>query len=463
MEHIKVLLFELDSARGAGKRIRELLEAAAGTKFELKHHIVPPSNIPAATQCLAGILADFSPQLSLVLSAFEAEADLADFFRAFRVVAHPAPVIAVSDTEEPHQLDAALTQGADDYLLPPFRATDVLRRVGGWLGETKQHDASVQALKEGLNLEHMIGESPRLVDEIRKIPLLARRDTPVLIEGESGTGKEIYARALHDHSRCTRGPFIAVNCGAVPEGMAENEFFGHESGAFTGANGPSAGLIYEANGGTLFLDEVDSLPPPIQVKFLRLLENKEYRRLGSPKLCKAEVRIISATSRVLQEEVSLRHFREDLLYRLNAIRITLPPLRERTGDIPLLCRHFVCKYSDGFKEISPAAMQKLLFYGWPGNVRELKHVIEEAVALSQRPTIEWHDIHLPSSEMDGQLETFQVLKAKILQRFAREYLPALLAQYGNVSRAARAAGKHPAAFRQLLRKYRIRLPERLEV
>ena len=289
---------------------------------------------------------------------------------------------------------------------------------------------------------------------------MAKHDASILILGETGTGKELCARAIHRFSPRASKPFVAVNCGAIPVELAENELFGHIPGAFTGADSPQPGLIREANYGTLFFDEIDSLPLLVQVKLLRFLQEKEYKELGSAKVHRADVRVIAATNSEIEEVVKEGKFRKDLFYRLSVIPFILPPLRERKEDIPLLARHFLAKYSSHFgkqiTDFTPEAMRTLLLYQWPGNVRELENVIERAAVFSGQPVIHHTDIRLPHSESSAYLESFKVAKAKVIEQFERSYIEGILLTYqGNVSRAAKAAEKNRRAFWELIRKYRI--------
>lgn len=242
--------------------------------------------------------------------------------------------------------------------------------------------------------------------------------------------------------------------------MVENELFGHKSGAFTSANSSQSGLIQEAAGGTLFLDEIDCLPLLAQVKLLRFLQEKEYRPLGSTKICKVDVRVIAATNVKLEEAVNTGKFRQDLYYRLNIITLILPPLRERRDDIPLLARHFLSKYVAEYNkpatEFSSDALQFLLLFDWPGNVRELEHVIERAVVLSDQMVIRKEDIVLPSPETSGHHESFQEAKTRVITQFETAYIQGLLIAYhGNITKAAQAAKKNRRAFWQLIRKHHI--------
>ena len=326
----------------------------------------------------------------------------------------------------------------------------------------RQHPAEEEALpqpsEEKSGLPQLLGESPAFLAEIRKIPLLAQCDVNVLISGETGTGKELCARAIHYLSPRASRPFIAVNCRAIPVELVENELFGHERGAFTDASTAQGGLIHEAEGGTLFLDEIACLPLLAQVKLLRFLQDKEYRRLGSPKTQQGDVRVVAAMNVDLEEAVREGKLRQDLYYRLNIIPLVLPPLRERREDIPLLARYFLAKYAAKLNkyvtDCSPDVMQLLVLYEWPGNVRELEHTIERAVVLSEQAVIHKADIILPRVAAAAHQDSFQEAKAKVIARFERTYIQGLLlAHQGNITKAARAAQKNRRAFWQLMRKH----------
>jgi transcriptional regulator with PAS, ATPase and Fis domain len=314
-------------------------------------------------------------------------------------------------------------------------------------------------MKAKFGLKQMIGESASFLSEIKKIPVLARSDVIVLITGETGTGKELCARAIHYLSPRSRAPFMPINCGAIPVDLVENELFGHEKGAYTGAAESRTGLIAEAEGGTVFLDEIDCLPLAAQVKLLRFLQEKEYRPLGARKMKKADVRLLAAMNIDPVEAIAEGRLRQDLYYRLNVIPLAIPPLRERREDIPLLVRHFLMKYAVQFNksivDISEEAMQLLQLYDWPGNVRELEHNVERAVVLSKERIIEPKDIVLPASEADPQ-ESFHDAKMKMTAAFEKAYIERfLLAHHGNISQAARAAQKNRRSFWELIRKYEI--------
>ncbi|PKN63108.1 MAG: sigma-54-dependent Fis family transcriptional regulator [Deltaproteobacteria bacterium HGW-Deltaproteobacteria-15] len=318
----------------------------------------------------------------------------------------------------------------------------------------------ILALKQKMGLRQLVGESAPFLEEIEKIPMVAQCDVSVLITGETGTGKELVARAIHYLSPRAGSPFVPASCGAIPVELAENELFGHVQGAFTGAASAQTGLIQEANGGTLFLDDVDCLPLLAQVKLLRFLQEKEYKQLGSPKFRHADVRVVAATNVELEKSVRQGKFRQDLFYRLNVIPLTLPPLRERKGDLPSLACHFLEKYCAEFnremKEFAPDAVRKLVGYDWPGNVRELENVIERAVVFSRESIIYSSEVTLPNQEKIKPQESFRASKSRIVAQFERRYIQDLLQVHqGSVTNAAKAAQKNRRTFWELIRKHKI--------
>jgi two-component system, NtrC family, response regulator GlrR len=315
-----------------------------------------------------------------------------------------------------------------------------------------------QALREQLGLRQIIGESPVLLEQVERVPLFAKSGATVLISGESGTGKEVFARALHYLSARSGGPFVPVNCGALPEHLVESEIFGHKRGAFTGALANQAGLIQQAGGGTLFLDEIDALTRAAQVKLLRFLQDGEYRAVGGQEFVRADIRIIAATNADLDRLVSEGSFREDLFYRLNVLGLRLPPLRERRGDILLLADHILQGQAvageAGPKKLSLEALNALFAHSWPGNVRELENVLTRAIVLCQGDTIEFRDLNFPDAGKAGETDSFQKTKARVVRRFEHDFLVTVLrAHQGNITRAARAVHKNRRAFWELLRKH----------
>jgi DNA-binding NtrC family response regulator len=293
----------------------------------------------------------------------------------------------------------AMKLGAFDFITKPFQAEEILLRVRNAVEKRKLRSEVHRLRAEVQNasgLDRIVGVSEGIRRLLANVPRIGQTDSTVLITGESGTGKELIARAVHATSRRAQGPFVSVSCAALPEQLLENELFGHVKGAFTGALAARKGLLEEAQGGTFFLDEVGEAPLSIQTKLLRVLEERSIRRLGDNRSWPVDIRVVAATNRDLDVAVREKTFREDLLYRLNVIRFHLPPLRERSDDIPLLVRHFLALHCrqlgrdlEGF---SSAALAALGAYGFPGNVRELSNVIEQAVALAPGPLIDLHDL-----------------------------------------------------------------------
>lgn len=292
----------------------------------------------------------------------------------------------------------AMKKGAYDYISKPFKPDEalvVLKKAEereSLKSENRELKSLLENKGEAGRFGSMIAESKSMQDVFMLARKVARYDTTVLITGESGTGKELVARGIHSESRRSQRPIVPVNCGGIPENLLESELFGHKKGAFTGADRDYGGLFEAAAGGTVFLDEIGDLPLALQVKLLRVLQDNEIRPVGTASSKKIDVRIIAATSKNLAEEAEKGNFREDLFYRLNVMPIHLPPLAERTEDIPLLCRFFMERYSTRFKKnikgISSGAMSMLMEYSWPGNVRELENLIERAVILAEEQELD---------------------------------------------------------------------------
>ena len=327
---------------------------------------------------------------------------------------------------------AAMKKGAFDYLIKPFNLDEVyllvekMREITALRGQL----ASVtRELREKSGVGQIIGKSPAMQEVFKLIGKVAESDVTVLLTGESGTGKELITRAIHYNSRRIGRPFVVVNCAAIPSGLLESELFGHEKGSFTGATAMKEGKFERANGGTLFLDEVAEMDRDLQAKFLRILQEKEFERVGGKETIRVDVRIIAATSRDLDSECKQGRFREDLYYRLKVLPIHLPPLRERREDIPLLVDYFLNRFADesgtGQKFMSPQAMSLLGSHNWPGNVRELENVVKRAALLTTSSTI--LPEHLPdllgSSDTkggDGAIPSFEDLLESRLAEFVRQ-------------------------------------------
>lgn len=342
----------------------------------------------------------------------------------------------------------AVKRGAFDYLAKPFTA-DQLCLVAERALRHKQ------LLQENLNLreqlaanfgfDKILGASRAMGNVFRTLQKVVRSDANILLQGETGTGKELVARTIHAHSLRRENPFVVVDCAALPENLLESEFFGHEKGAYTGADRATRGLLEMAHTGTLFLDEIGELSPALQVKLLRILQEREFRRLGGEKTIPVDIRVISATNRDLRAEIARKNFREELYYRLNVVTVTLPPLRDRKEDIPLLANHFLQQVTQQYhrpsQSLSPEVIQFLLTYAWPGNVRELQNVIQHAVLLTDGDNIlisnlpEYLRTELP------QEMSFQSVRQKQAEAVEKTFLVELLRKHGgNVSEAA-AEGK----------------------
>jgi two-component system response regulator PilR (NtrC family) len=288
----------------------------------------------------------------------------------------------------------AMRLGAVDYFTKPFNMDELRLKVRQHMEAHKLKQENV-LLKRALNSSHefcnIIGRSDAMLAVFKMIETIARTNSTVLITGESGTGKDLVARAVHYNSLRREHPFVALNCGALPETLLESELFGHMRGAFTGADSNKKGLVEVAERGTIFLDEIGEMSPTMQVKLLRVLQDRRFRRLGGTEEVQVDIRVIAATNQDLQKMVSEGRFREDLYYRINVIHLDLPPLRERREDVPLLAEHFLAKYSEGIEKpvrtISHEALAVLSAHDWPGNVRELENAIERAVALEQTQVV----------------------------------------------------------------------------
>jgi two-component system response regulator FlrC len=307
---------------------------------------------------------------------------------------HELPVLVMTAYGTVEQAVEAMKLGAVDYLAKPFEVDDLLHKVERYLPQ--RHLESGQMVAEDLRTRELVELAGRV----------AASDATVMIGGESGTGKEVLARFIHSHSQRVDGPFIAMNCAAIPENMLEAVLFGYEKGAFTGAVRASAGKFEQAQGGTLLLDEISEMSLPLQAKLLRVLQEREVERLGGRELIQLDVRVLATSNRHLREEVAAGRFREDLFYRLNVFPLTLPPLRERSRDILPLARHLIERHlrnGEGIPQFEPEAEARLLSHAWPGNVRELDNLMQRAMILSDGERIRAMDIHFES--IDGDMRS----------------------------------------------------------
>jgi two-component system response regulator GlrR len=351
----------------------------------------------------------------------------------------------------------AMRKGAYSYLTKPFNYDELLIQTKNCLEKTKltkEIKSLKKVVKSRYGFDNIIGRSQKMEEVLEQVTKAADSDSTIIIEGESGTGKELIAKTLHLASPRADKQFVAINCAAIPETLFESELFGYEKGAFTGAVQNKEGLMFQAQGGTFFLDEISEMPLSMQVKLLRVMQEKEFFPVGGRSTIKMDIRFIATTNKNLKEEVKKGNFREDLFYRIHVIDIHLPPLRERQGDVPVLSHYFLDKLSKEMnKEItgfSAAAMQKLMLHSWPGNVRELQNTIESAVAMTTEDIIS-DDLILPA--LKAEVNNLKPLKdAK--ENFEKNYLLQLIElTEGNMAQAARLAGKYRADLYELLKKY----------
>ncbi|MEP6965371.1 MAG: sigma 54-interacting transcriptional regulator [Polaromonas sp.] len=367
---------------------------------------------------------------------------------------HPSlPVILLTAHGTIPDAVEATERGVFTYLTKPFDGKGLLDKIAEALAlSAPAHPARPGSPDAWQN--QIISRSSRMAEVLAEARMVAQSDASVLLRGESGTGKELLARAIHQASARAAKPFIAVNCGAIPEALLESELFGHVKGAFTDASSSHKGLFQSADGGTLLLDEIGDMPPALQVKLLRVLQERELRPVGSTQSVPVDVRIISATHRDLDAAMAEGEFRADLYYRLNVVTLTLPPLSERREDIPLLANHFLvtlaAKYGKRLSGFAPEALKSLTTAAWPGNVRQLYNVVEQVCALSSTPLVPLALVQRALRSPSVQVLTF----AEAKQRFERDYLVGLLKLTdGNVADAARLADRNRTEFYRLMQKH----------
>jgi two-component system NtrC family response regulator len=369
---------------------------------------------------------------------------------------------------------ASMKEGALDYLTKPIDLEELLIKFRKIMERSHliQENKELKArLQDRFTMQNIVSGSPKMEEVMGLVARVAPSQTTVLIQGESGTGKELIANAIHYASPRSAKPWVKVSCAAIPETLLESELFGHEKGAFTGATQRRIGRFEEADGGSIFLDEIGDLSPSTQVKLLRILQDKEFQRLGSNLNVKTDVRVITATHRNLEEAIKKGLFREDLYYRLNVISITLPPLRERREDIPLLINYFLKKYSKEnqklISDISKEARALLLRYPYPGNVRELENLIERAVVLCREEIITTQDLpfHLKEEKSEKLWESSKKEKTlpESLEEIERDSILKALHQHQGVqTKAAESLGISERVLRYKMKKYRIRFDEEKE-
>ena len=343
------------------------------------------------------------------------------------------------------------------YLTKPFDSKELLAeieralRAGSGASADAPPGTDDQSWRRGI-----ITRNPQMEDVLTKARLVAESDASVFITGESGTGKELLAQAIHRASPRRDAPFVAINCGAIPEPLLESELFGHVKGSFTGATRDHRGLFQTADTGTLFLDEIGDMPVTLQVKLLRVLQEKQVRPVGSTQSFPVDVRVISATHRNIEAEMAAGNFREDLYYRLNVVALQLPPLAERREDIPVLAKHFLVQLAEKYRKpitgLSPDALEALVAASWPGNIRQLYNVVEQSVALSTTPIVSPTLVQQAIQHQQKEFASFEEARRK----FERDYLAQLMRMTeGNVTQAARLAKRNRTEFYKLLQRHQL--------
>ena len=371
---------------------------------------------------------------------------------------HPGlPVIILTAHGSIPNAVEAMQRGAFGYLTKPFDDKELKAKIEEGLSPQRMR-GEIQRLKSLVNelygMDNIVARSAAMQRILQQVVQVADSDATILLFGETGTGKEVLARVIHANSRRSKGPFVALNCAAIPETLFESELFGHVRGAFTSAHGAKRGLFQSANGGTLFLDEIGEIPLSMQVKLLRAVQEREVREVGSEISTKIDVRIIAATNKDLGEAVKNGSFRNDLYYRISVVPLFIPPLRDRRDDIPLLAQHFLTTSAKRANKIlrgfTPAALNRLVTHPWPGNVRELENVVEKAAVMTRQDMIT-PDL-LPSMGTSPDAPLKPLTEAK--EEFEKTYLKNVLQLTGgNISRAAQFAGRYRADFYKMLKKY----------
>jgi two-component system response regulator GlrR len=435
---------------------RNLLELLRMRLESANYEVITAINEEDAIEAVKSQIVDLSiVDLQLV------HQDGISLMEEFHLILPDMPVIILTAYGSIESAVESMKRGAYSYLTKPFDPRDLLFQIERAL-ENRRLTVEIERLKglleERYDFANIVARSEKMRRVLEMVSQIAKTDSTVYIHGESGTGKELIAKAIHLASERKNRAYVAINCAALPEALMESELFGHERGAFTGAVRSTKGLFTQAHEGTLFLDEIGDMPLSIQAKLLRALQERQFYPVGSEKPTQVDVRVIVATQKDLESHVKQGLFREDLFYRIHVIPINIPPLRERKEDIPPLVEHFLKKFSRQMKKevksLTPQAMQKLMLYDWPGNVRELENTIEYAAAITKRDVIA-EDFILQTKDVISQ-EPFKPLRdAK--DAYEKGYLIHLLEICeGNVSKAAKLAGKYRADFYDLLKKHGLR-------
>jgi DNA-binding NtrC family response regulator len=453
MEKAKILIAEDEKSQ------RDLLE---GFLKKEGFSVVAVTNGREALQQLEGIPYDIA-----LLDYKMPELDGLQTLREFRRLYPEIPVVMMTAYGTVETAVASMKEGALDYLTKPIDLDELLlifQKVIERSDLIRENKVLRQQLQERYTFNNIVYESPKMEEVMGLVARVAPSQATILIRGESGTGKELVTHAIHYASTRSGRPLVKVNCSAIPETLLESELFGHEKGAFTGATQRRIGRFEEAEGGSIFLDEIGDLAPGTQIKLLRILQEKEFQRLGSNHSLKANVRVIAATHRDLEEAIKKGEFREDLYYRLNVISIYLPPLRERKEDIPLLIDYFLKKYSEqnqkSISDISKEARNLLLHHPYPGNIRELENFIERAVVLCREEIITTRDLpfHLQEGKPERAWEPEKRDKTlpESLEEIERDLIVKALYQHQGIqTKAAQSLGISERVLRYKIKKYRI--------
>lgn len=405
-------------------------------------------------QQLDRVLSEFDPDL-VITDLMIPNRDGMELLKQIKWSRSDLPVVMMTAYATIETAVEAMKEGATDYVVKPFSRDQLVHAVSRALKERQlllenhrlRHELAQQKLSTSV-----VAVDTAMLDLMRILARVADTEATVLIQGESGTGKEILARAVHQASRRNAGPFLAVNCSALPTNLVESELFGHEKGAFTGASTVRKGMLEEAQGGTFFFDEITEMDMAMQSKLLRVIQERSVRRVGGNRELPLDIRIISATNRDPQEAVTQKLFREDLYFRVAVVTLHVPPLRKRPDDIPALALQFLKDitktYGRTIEGFTPQVMEMLQSYAWPGNVRELRNVIERAVSLANKSMIREEDLPaqlhatpIRRGPVVEAKETYDIAKARLLDHFQSQYFSQLLAEEnGNISRVATRAG-----------------------
>ncbi|HEV2989357.1 MAG TPA: sigma-54 dependent transcriptional regulator [Candidatus Angelobacter sp.] len=435
-------------------KMRRLLEISLGEEGHVVH---------TAAEAETGLKCLRREAIDLVLTDLKLPGmNGLEFLQEAKRLDSSMPIVVMTAYGSVETAVDAMKAGASDYVLKPFTMAEMKLVVRKELDVQKVRDEN-RSLREALGKRYhytnIVARSRKMQEVLAMVARVAPTHSTVLLGGESGVGKDLIARAIHQNSRRSSGPFIKINSTAIPDNLFESELFGYEKGAFTGANNSKPGKFELADKGSLFLDEIGDVPAAIQVKLLRVLQEREFERLGGTKTLKVDVRLVAATNKDLRAALEQGTFREDLYYRLNVVPIDIPPLREHKEDIPDLVHHFLARFSQQngkeIETITPPALKLLMDYHWPGNVRQLENTIERAVALSSDDVIDADDIHLDSlSKAAGATATNSFLpEGMTLEQWEDEMIrEALRRAQGNKSQAARLLGLSRNALRYRLSK-----------